>query len=76
MTHDMPLNKPFFKSRKQINDVTALGKSLSPGKRISHHIEQLRKWHSLMEKGAISHLQFQALQETIFIVRHKTLATQ
>jgi len=64
-SYDMPLNKPFFKSRKQTNDVTALDKSLSPGKRISYCtecIEQIGKWHSLMEKGAISHSQFQELQ--------------
>ena len=63
----MPPNKPFFKSRKQTNDVTTLDKSLSPGKRISYRtecIEQLGKWNSLMEKGAISHSQFQELQET------------
>ena len=35
-SYDMPPNKPFFKSRKQTNDVTALDKSLSPGKRISY----------------------------------------
>ena len=67
-SYDMPPNKPFFKSRKQTDDVTALDKSLGPGKRISYRtecIEQLGKWHLLMEKGAISHSQFQKLQETI-----------
>ena len=65
-SYETPPDKPFFKSHKKAKVLTE--NSLSPGKRISYRtecIEQLDKWHSLMEKGAISQTQFQEMQERI-----------
>ena len=65
-SYEAPPDKPFLKLNKKVP--TATQKSLSPGKRISYRtecIEQLGKWHELMEKGAISQSQFKDLQETI-----------
>lgn len=67
-SYETPPDKPFFKSNKNAKPCMTAEKTLSPGKRISYRtecIEQLDKWHSLMEKGAISQAQFQELQERI-----------
>lgn len=64
-SYDEPPKKPFFKTKKVIEKY---GNTLSPGKRISYRsecIDQLDKWHTLLEKGAISHVQFEELQATI-----------
>ena len=62
-SYDYPPDKPFFgKSRKPSSEC------LSPGKRInmrSECIDQLEKWHRLMECGAISNEEYKELQETI-----------
>ena len=66
-SYDTPPDKPFFRTKRPNSDsVTAIG--FSPSKRInlrSQCIEQLDKWHSLMEKGAISSQQYEELQATI-----------
>jgi hypothetical protein len=60
-SYELPPDKPFFgKSRRK--------ETMSPGKRInmrSKCIDQLEKWHRLMESGAISAEQYQELQHTI-----------
>ena len=64
-SYDEPPDKPFFRL-KGFDSKTAQG--LSPAKRItlrSECIEQLDKWHKLMEKGAISTEQYKDLQDTI-----------
>ena len=41
---------------------------MSPGKRIKYRsecIDQLDKWHALLEKGVIDQAQFKELQDTI-----------
>ena len=61
-----PPKKPFF---KQITKGKAtVQDSLSPGKKIQYRsqcIDQLDKWHSLMEHGAISLDQYSEMQSTI-----------
>ena len=65
-SYDEPPSKPFFKSskKKQVENTVAV----SPGKRIKYRsecINQLEKWHSLLEKGVISTDQFTELHGTI-----------
>ena len=63
-SYECPPDKPFFgKLRKHAAET-----SLSPGKRInmrSECIDQLEKWHKLMECGAISNDQYKELKDTI-----------
>ena len=62
---DTPPKKPFFGAKK--TDATS-SVSVSPGKKISIRselIDQLEKWHRLMDCGAITEEQYKELQETI-----------
>ena len=70
--HDLyqdPPKKPFFKSNSKahkLDDKSSDG--LSPGKRIQYRsecINQLDKWHGLMERGAITEEEFKEMQQTI-----------
>ena len=67
-SYDVPPDKPFFrKSRSTVLRPTETC-GVSPGKRInmrSECIDQLDKWHRLMERGAISPEQYSELQKTI-----------
>ena len=60
---DTPPNKSFFGKKKSNETVT-----ISPGKRISLRsecINQLDKWHQLVERGVISAEEYKQLQEKI-----------
>uniref|UniRef100_A0A1X7UNK9 SHOCT domain-containing protein n=1 Tax=Amphimedon queenslandica TaxID=400682 RepID=A0A1X7UNK9_AMPQE len=62
---EVPPSKPFFKTN---NASATSGVTLSPGKTVIYRTEcinQLDKWHSLLEKGIISKAQFEELQGTI-----------
>ena len=64
-SYENPPDKPFFgKSRKKTLS-TATEAVVSPGKRLSMHIDQLDKWHKLMECGAISPEEYKDLQARI-----------
>ena len=67
-SYENPPDKPFFgKSRKKALS-TATEAVISPGKRLnmrSECIDQLDKWHKLMERVAISLEQYKELQGTI-----------
>ena len=59
---DKPPNLPFW--RGTVKDSS----SVSPGKRINLRgqcVDQLLKWHELLEKGAISTAQYDELKSTI-----------
>ena len=65
-SYDIPPNKPFFRNKRGTGDSSVCAHS--PGKRInmrSQCIDQLDKWHALMEKGAISSKEYEELQKTI-----------
>ena len=65
-SYDDPPAKPFFKSSKRVQESTQEG--ISPGKRLnmrSECISQLDKWHSLMERGAITLEQYKEFQDAI-----------
>ena len=69
-SYDQPPNKPFFRHSKAAQKLVGADQEnrMSPAKRIqlrTELIEQLGKWHSLMECGAISNGQFQEMTETI-----------
>ena len=68
-SYDEPPQKPFFMgSKRKQKENNAPSATLSPGKCIlyrSECINQLDKWHDLLEKGVISSAQFTELQETI-----------
>ena len=58
----------FMGSKRKQKENNAPSATLSPGKCIlyrSECINQLDKWHDLLEKGVISSAQFTELQETI-----------
>ena len=60
---DVPPNKPFFGKKAQNDSV-----GVSPGKKISLRsecINQLDKWHQLMERQVISKDQYEELQDKI-----------
>lgn len=64
-SYDTAPNKRYFKTGKGVGS-TAIG--VSPGKRLnmrSECIDQIEKWHRLMEKGAISSEQYQEIQDNI-----------
>ncbi len=68
VSYESPPVKPFFKSAKVPKGSTQEG--ISPGKRLnmrSECINQLDKWHSLMERGAITVKQYQEFQDTILV---------
>ena len=63
-SYEEPPDKPFFR----LKGSTSKAQGISPAKRItlrSECIDQLDKWHKLMEKGAISTEQYKDLQDTI-----------
>ena len=69
---DIPPDKPFFKGSKgkKKNPCTSSTDLLeiSPGKRIhlrTQCMDQLEKWHCLLEKGIISEEQYKELQGNI-----------
>ena len=64
-SYEFPPDKPFFGKLRRRESTDA---ALSPRKRISKRsecIDQLEKWHRLMESGAISADQYDELQKTI-----------
>ena len=72
-SYDEPPDKPFFRNSKSVKGKTNTSSSgssdgMSPAKRINLRTEcinQLDKWHMLLEKGAITSDQYQQLQDTI-----------
>ena len=67
-SYDMPPNLPYFKKRQKALSGNEPSNSLSPCKRIklrSECIDQLNKWHDLLEKGGINKEQYDKLQKTI-----------
>ena len=67
-----PPNKPFFRhsrsAKSLVSGSSASTDGMSPAKNIQVRmelIEQLDKWHALMERGAIDLQQFKELQDTI-----------
>ena len=63
-SYDKAPDKPFFK----VPGSSTKTEGISPAKRItlrSECIDQLEKWHKLMERGAISMEQYKELQDTI-----------
>lgn len=63
-SYDHPTNKPFFRQSKSIQKVAGVGSGesgMSSAKKIqlcTELIEQLGKWHSLIDCGAITQEQF------------------
>ena len=75
-SHEVPPDLPYFRqSHKKTTSSSELpiatsssSVSVSPGKRVSLRsecINQLDKWHSLLEKGVITQKQYEDMQETI-----------
>ena len=65
-----PPNKPFFRNSKSAKNGSASTSTdgMSPAKKIqvrTELIQQLDKWHALMERGAIDLQHYQELQDTI-----------
>ena len=63
--YDHAPDKLFFKSGKKCVNEAA---TASPGKRLqmrSECIDQLDKWHQLMEKGAITAEQYKEIQDNM-----------
>ena len=70
-SHELPPDLPYFRGTKKASDehkaMTDLP-SMSPGKRISLRTEcmdQLKKWHSLLEMGAITASEYDEFQKKI-----------
>ena len=64
--YESPPDKHFFKVGKSRSATSGVG--VSPGKRLnmrSECIDQLEKWHRLMEKGAITSEQYKDIQDSI-----------
>ena len=62
----VPPSKPFFQGRK--SSAVTVSSTHSPGKKIglrSECIDQLKKWHELLECGAITQAQYEELQKSI-----------
>ncbi len=71
-SYDDPPDKPFFRHSKSVKGKSSTSPSgsdgMSPAKRINLRTEcinQLDKWHMLLEKGAITSAQYQQMQDTI-----------
>ena len=73
-SYEDPPDKPFFgKSRKKTLS-TATRAVVSPGKRLSMQsecIDQLDKWHKLMECGGISPEEYNTILDVCFLVPQK-----
>jgi len=69
-SYDDPPNLPFFcKDKKSVASSSSCSQGVSPSKRLqmrSQCIEQLDRWHTLLEKGGITKEQYDELQATIF----------
>ena len=71
-SYDYPPNKPFFRQRKtkSVDVRSPQSAGLSPSKKVhlrTELIDQLSKWHSLLESGAITKEQYQKIQDTIIL---------
>ena len=67
-SYDNPPNKPFFRQRKRKSVEFHSPTGLSPSKQVhlrTELIEQLSKWHALLESGAITQEQYQDMKDTI-----------
>ena len=79
-SYDSPPDKPFFRGRKSMSKSvneqpgTPDGKaakptsSVSPSRKIilcTEILDQLQKWHALLESGAVTQAQYDELQHTI-----------
>ena len=76
-----PPDKPYFRGRKRTSSSVESNSSastperkkratvaVSPGRKVTIRtelIDQLQKWHHLMESGAISESEYKELQQTI-----------
>ncbi len=68
VSYDEPPDKPFFRQSKLKKRSTSEPQGISPAKRItlrSECIDQLEKWHKLMELGAITQDQYVEHKDTI-----------
>ena len=82
-SRDTPPDLPYWKKREKKSKNSplsiptenstsspSLAGSISPGKRITlrgHCVDQLAKWHDLLEKGAISQEQYNEIQHSIML---------
>ena len=67
-SQERPPDKHFFKSGKKKGDSTGATVGVSQGKRLTMRpecIDQLEKWHRLMERGAITSEQYQEIKDNI-----------
>lgn len=72
-SYDTPPDLPYFNGnkrskRERTDSGDELPRTFSPCKRVklrSECIDQLQKWHNLLEKGGISKEQYEELQKTI-----------
>ena len=79
-SHDEPPDKPFFNGRKRCINcpsrstpekkrlATSSGNSMSPGRKVnirSELIDQLDKWHKLLDLGVPSQIEYDNLKEKI-----------
>ena len=63
-------NSPLSVPMENSTSSPSLAGSISPGKRITlrgHCVDQLAKWHDLLEKGAISQEQYNEIQHSIML---------
>jgi hypothetical protein len=61
-------DKPFWRRSKKVMETSSSSVAISPGKRINLRgqcVEQLQKWHDLLEGGAITKEQYDELKSTI-----------
>lgn len=66
-SYDDPPDKPFFRGRKSLakQPVSAASPPVNKISMRTELIDQLQKWHQLLELGAISQTQYNELKETI-----------
>lgn len=68
-SYEQPPDKPFFRGKSVKNPVTVpVSTPISPLKKVnvrSELINQLQKWHQLLELGAINQSQYGDLKDTI-----------
>ena len=72
---DIPPDQPFFRESHKKTSTSSSASfpsssvAVSPGKRVSLRsecINQLDKWHSLLEKGIISRVEYDQMQKNHF----------